>query len=63
MHPTLPITIGGRSHEKAEAVAREIGNAEAVVIDLDHKNLGLAANKGFSAIAMFVYDDTLNALH
>lgn len=63
LHPKLPIAIGGRNLEKAEAVAKEIGNAEAVVIDLNRKDLGVAANKGFSAIAMFVYDDTLNALH
>lgn len=63
LHPKLPIAIGGRNLEKAEAVAKEIGNAEAVVIDLNRKDLGVAANKGFGAIAMFVYDDTLNALH
>ncbi|MBB6464347.1 hypothetical protein HNQ96_000194 [Aminobacter lissarensis] len=63
LHPALPIAIGGRNLEKAEAVAREIGNAEAVVIDLDRKDLGVPAHKGFGAIVMFVYDNTINALH
>lgn len=63
LHPTLPIAIGGRNFDKAETVAREIGNAEAVIVDLERKDLGIPANKSFSAIAMFVYDNTLNALH
>lgn len=63
LHPAVPIAIGGRNLERAEAVAKEIGNAEAIIIDLDRKDLGVPANKGFSAIAMFVYDNTLNALH
>lgn len=63
LHPAVPIAIGGRNLEKAQAVAGEIGNAEAVVIDLTRRDLGLSADKAFSTIAMFVYDDTLNALH
>lgn len=63
LHPAVPIAIGGRNLEKAQAVASEIGNAEAVVVDLNRRDLGLSADKAFSTIAMFVYDDTLNALH
>lgn len=63
LHPLVPIAIGGRNLERAEAVAKEIGNAEAVIIDLARRDLSLPADKSFSTIAMFVYDDTLNALH
>jgi saccharopine dehydrogenase-like NADP-dependent oxidoreductase len=62
LHPALPIAIGGRNLEKANAVAKEVGNAEAVIVDLARKDLGLPAEKSFSAVVMFVYDDTLNAL-
>lgn len=62
LHPALPIAIGGRNFEKAEAIAREIGNAEAVVVDLDRRDLGLPAEKRFSAIVPFVKDETLNSL-
>lgn len=62
LHPTLPVAIGGRNLERAGAVAREIGNAEAVAVDLSRKDLGLPGGKAVSAVVMFVYDDTLNAM-
>jgi len=52
LHPDVPIAIGGRNLDKAQAVAGEIGNAEAVVVDLDRRDLGLSADKAFSTIAM-----------
>jgi hypothetical protein len=61
-HPSLPITIGGRDRGRALAVARELGHADAAVIDLDRTDLGLPAGQSFGAIAVFVKDDTLAAL-
>jgi saccharopine dehydrogenase-like NADP-dependent oxidoreductase len=34
LHADLPITIGGRDLARARAVAEEIGDADAVVVDL-----------------------------
>ena len=62
LHPDAPITIGGRDLQKAEAVAAALGNADAVAIDLDRRDLGLDAGRRFSAIAMFVKDHTLNSM-
>lgn len=62
LHPQVPIAIGGRDIGKADAVARELGNAEAVAVDLTRRNLGLPADKAFGAIVTFLKDDTLNSL-
>lgn len=62
LHPDAPITIGGRDLKKAEAVAAALGNADAVAIDLDQRDLGLDPGRRFSAIALFVKDHTLNAM-
>lgn len=62
LHPELPITIGGRDLAKADAVAREIGGAEGARIDLERPDLGLPATNAYSAIAMFLKDDSLNSL-
>lgn len=62
LHPDLPIAVGGRNLEKANAVASEIGNATAVAIDLVRRDLGQPSDAAYSAVVMFVYDDTLNAL-
>lgn len=62
LHPTLPITIGGRDLVRAEAVAREVGNADATRVDLDRPDLGQPASRVYGAIAMFLKDDTLNSL-
>ncbi|MGO1074503.1 hypothetical protein [Inquilinus sp. CA228] len=61
LQPELPITIGGRDLAKAEAVAREIGGADAAAIDLERPDLG-QPDRAFGAIAVFVKDSTLNSL-
>lgn len=61
-HPDLPLAIGGRDLAKAEAVARQVGGAEAVPVDLAHRDLALSADTRFSAVVVFVKDDTLNSL-
>ncbi|WP_395674563.1 hypothetical protein [Inquilinus sp.] len=61
LQPELPITIGGRDLARAEAVAREIGGADAAAIDLDRPDLG-QPDRDLGAIAVFVKDATLNSL-
>ncbi len=62
LQPDLPITLGGRNLARADAVAKEVGGADTVRIDLEQPGLGLPDGKAFSAIAMFLKDDTLNSL-
>ena len=61
-HPTLPIVISGRDRTRAETVATRIGNARAVAVDIAHPELGIEGDAAFGAVAVFVKDDTLNAL-
>jgi hypothetical protein len=61
LQPELPITIGGRDLAKAEAVAGEIGGADAAAIDLERPDLG-QPDRAFGAVAVFVKDATLNSL-
>lgn len=61
-HPYQPIMIGGRNLENASAVAKEVGTAEAVSIDLDKPYLGLAPDASVSAVVMMTPDDGLKAL-
>lgn len=62
LQPTLPITIGGRDMGKAQALAREIGGADAVSIDLARQDMGLPAGAAFSAVVVLLKDDTLNSM-
>ncbi|MFP2905441.1 NAD(P)-dependent oxidoreductase [Pyxidicoccus sp. 3LFB2] len=62
LQPGLPLTLGGRDLAKAEAVARELGGTDAVRIDLERPDLGLPDGRAFSAVAIFVKDDTLNSV-
>jgi hypothetical protein len=62
LYPELPLTIGGRDLGRASAVAREVGGADVAKIDLERPDLGLPGGQAYSAIAVFVKDDTLNSL-
>jgi hypothetical protein len=62
LHPDLPITIGGRDLSKAATVARESGLAHVATIDLERADLGLPVGAAYSAIALFVKDDSLNSV-
>lgn len=62
LHPDLPITIGGRNMAKADTVAEGLGNADSASIDLNRPDLGLPADRAFSAVAMFLKDETLNSM-
>jgi hypothetical protein len=62
LHPNLPIAIGGRNLQKAAAVAEEIGGADATRVDIERADLGLPAEAAYSALVLFLKDDTLNSL-
>ncbi|RCV90176.1 NAD(P)-dependent oxidoreductase [Billgrantia montanilacus] len=62
LYPNLPLAIGGRDMEKAAAVARELGRAEAISVELGTAGLGLTESQRFSAVVMFLKDDTLSSL-
>jgi hypothetical protein len=62
LHPDLPITIGGRDLDRAAAVAKEIGSADATRVNLGRADLGQPSGKAYSAVAMFLKDGTLNSL-
>lgn len=61
-HPDVPILVGGRNVEKARAVAREVGSAQAVELNLDKPRLGLDADVSLSALVMLTPDGGLKAL-
>ncbi|WP_224249361.1 Rossmann-fold NAD(P)-binding domain-containing protein [Hyalangium gracile] len=62
LQPELPITIGGRDIAKAQSLARELGGADSVKIDLERPDLGLPEGMAFSAVVVFVKDDTLHSM-
>jgi hypothetical protein len=62
LHLDLPLAIGGRDLAKAEAVARDIGGATGIKVDLDRPDLGLSGDQAFSAVAVFVKDDALSSM-
>jgi hypothetical protein len=62
LYPELRLTIAGRSLSRAQAVADSLGNADAVVVDLERRDLGLPADQPYSAVVPFVKDDVLHTL-
>jgi hypothetical protein len=62
LHPDLPLAIGGRDLTKAVAVATQVGHAAATKVDLGRADLGLPNDAAFSAMAVFVKDETLNSM-
>jgi saccharopine dehydrogenase-like NADP-dependent oxidoreductase len=61
-YPELPLTVGSRSIAKALAAANVDSDVDGVEVDLSRPDLGLAADARFSAVVMFVKDETLNAV-
>jgi hypothetical protein len=51
-----------RNLDKAQALARELGGADAVRLDLEQPDLGLPAEASFSAVVVLMKDDTLNSM-
>jgi hypothetical protein len=62
LYPDLPIAIGARDQYKCRALAAEIGNAEAVQVDLERADLGLAPDASHSAVVAVLKENTLNPL-
>jgi hypothetical protein len=62
LQPELSLTLGVRDVARARALARELGGAEAVSIDLERQDLGLPEEASFSAVVVLLKDDSLNAM-
>ncbi|MBW9091894.1 NAD(P)-dependent oxidoreductase [Rhizobium wenxiniae] len=60
-HPDLRFLIAGRDLAKAQSTAAELGNAEAVVLDLDAADLGLGSRR-VGAVSVFHSDERLAGL-
>ncbi|MFI7084987.1 saccharopine dehydrogenase [Streptomyces anulatus] len=61
-HPALPLTIAGRDIDRARRVADELGSATAATIDLRRGDLGLPADRRYSAVVAALWDDRLHGL-
>jgi hypothetical protein len=59
--PSVPLLIGGRNLAKAQEVAAQIGNAQAVALDMTADTLGLG-ERPISAVAVFPKDDRIAGL-
>lgn len=62
LQPSLPIAIGGRDLAKAQRLADQVGNAEGVRVDAGQTDLGLPADRRFSAVVALLKDDALNTM-
>ncbi len=62
LYPDLPIAIAARDQEKCNALAREIGHAEAVPVDPGRADLGLAPDAQYCAVVAVLKENTLNPL-
>ena len=62
LHPSLPLTIVGRDTAQAQSIASELGNASVAIISIEKPSLGLNDTQKFSAVAIFMKDDSLNSL-
>ncbi|WP_313605987.1 NAD(P)-dependent oxidoreductase [Rhizobium sp.] len=60
-HPDLRFLIAGRDLAKAQKAAVELGNAEAVTLDLDAADLGLGSRR-VAAVSVFHADERLAGL-
>ncbi|KAF1006187.1 MAG: hypothetical protein GAK28_02805 [Luteibacter sp.] len=61
-HPDRPILIGGRNLEAASNLAREVGHAEAIAIDLGRPGLGLDRDIPLAAMLMLAPDNGLHGM-
>lgn len=61
-HPSLPLTIAGRALDRAQRVADQLGAATATTIDLQRRDLGLAADDTYSAVVAALWDGRLHGL-
>ncbi|MFJ8973869.1 MULTISPECIES: saccharopine dehydrogenase [Streptomyces] len=61
-HPALPLTIAGRDIDRARRVADGLGAATAATIDLRRGDLGLPADRRYSAVVAALWDDRLHGM-
>ncbi|WP_164008667.1 NAD(P)-dependent oxidoreductase [Pyxidicoccus trucidator] len=62
LQPELPLTLGARDMDKAQALARELGGADTARIDLGRPDLGLPPGADFSAVVVLLKDDSLHSM-
>lgn len=62
LQPDLPIMIAARNLGKADGLAKEIGNADTVKVDLERKDLGLVPDASYSAVVVLLKDHALNTM-
>lgn len=62
LHPSMPIAIAARNIFRASALAAETGNATALAVDLQRRDLGLPAHERFSGVLVLLRGTTLNAM-
>ncbi len=61
-HPSIPVLVGGRNLQAAGEVAQEVGDAEAVAIDLDKPRLGLSDDVTVAAVVMLAPEAGLKGM-
>ena len=61
-HPDLPLLIAARGLDRAERLAGELGNAQAVKADVALPDLGLSPSVRFSAVAVLLRDLGYNSI-
>lgn len=62
LQPKLPLVLAGRDLQPAADLAKQIGNARAITVDLTRADLGIPEDIHFSGLAIFLKDDSLNSL-
>jgi hypothetical protein len=60
-HPDLPLLIGGRDPSRAAPLVAELGNAEALAIDLSRDDLGLG-DRPVRGVGIFLKDNYTTAI-
>ena len=61
-HPSVRVLVGGRNLQAAGEIAQEVGDAEAVAIDLDKPRLGLGGDVAVAAVVMLAPEAGLKGL-
>jgi hypothetical protein len=61
-HPSVRVLVGGRNLQAAGEIAQEVGNAQAVAIDLDKPRLGLGEDVTVAAVVMLAPEAGLKGL-
>ena len=61
-HPRTAILIGGRDLARAHNLAKEVGHAAAIEIDINRPRLGLVEDARVGAVVMMAPDEGLNGL-